>query len=316
MQNLTATYRKVLVATDFSTHADAALTQAIWLAKQGGAEVTLAHVLPHPRRFDQYEFSTMGLEIEPRPDEQKAFEEEKQRTLTRLEELLVGFGAKNLGFTTEVYVGDPFLEIIHAVKKHGYELVITGSRGLAAWEQFIVGSTTHRLIRKCPSSVWVVHEEDIAHPKAVLAATDFSDLSRRAILEARRIANLAGGQLHVVHVIDTLDVPENVVASTPAGMSVRERVNQQAKERLDDFLSSMDIGPSTVHRYLSWGTPWKEIVLLSKHLHARLIAMGTVGRSGIRGMLLGNTAERVMNTCHCSMLTVKSPEFVSPVLGP
>ena len=50
MQNLTATYRKVLVATDFSTHADAALTQAIWLAKQGGAEVTLAHVLPHPDR--------------------------------------------------------------------------------------------------------------------------------------------------------------------------------------------------------------------------------------------------------------------------
>jgi len=314
MQTTTPTYRKVLVATDFSTHADAALTQAIWLAKNGGAEVTLAHVLPSPRRFDQYEFSSMGLEIEPSPNEGKHFEEEKHRTETRLRELLMAFGAQNLGITIDVYVGDPFVEIIHAVRKHGFEMVMTGSRGLAAWEQFIVGSTAHRLIRKCPSSVMVVNAEDIAQPKTVLAATDFSDLSRRAILEGRRIANLAGGELHVVHVIDTLDVPEHVVASTPAGMSVRDRINEQAKQRMDEFLASMDIQPATVHRYLSWGTPWKEIVLLSKHLHARLIALGTVGRSGVRGMLLGNTAERVLNTCQCSVLTVKSPEFVSPIL--
>ena len=111
MQTTTPTYRKVLVATDFSTHADAALTQAIWLVKNGGAEVTLAHVLPSPRRFDQYEFSSLGLEMEPSPDAGKHFEEEKHRTETRLRELLMAFGAQNLGITIDLYVGDPFVEL-------------------------------------------------------------------------------------------------------------------------------------------------------------------------------------------------------------
>jgi universal stress protein E len=46
---------------------------------------------------------------------------------------------------------------------------------------------------------------------------------------------------------------------------------------------------------------------------ADVIAMGTVGRSGIRGMLLGNIAEKVLATCDCSILTVKPDDFVSPI---
>jgi nucleotide-binding universal stress UspA family protein len=42
-------------------------------------------------------------------------------------------------------------------------------------------------------------------------------------------------------------------------------------------------------------------------------AIGTVGRSGVKGMLLGNTAEKVLDTCDCSMLTVKPDGFVSPI---
>ena len=41
--------------------------------------------------------------------------------------------------------------------------------------------------------------------------------------------------------------------------------------------------------------------------------MGTVGRSGIKGLLLGNTAEKVLGTCDCSILTVKPDGFVSPI---
>jgi len=41
--------------------------------------------------------------------------------------------------------------------------------------------------------------------------------------------------------------------------------------------------------------------------------MGTVGRSGIKGVLLGNTAERILDRCDCSILTVKPDDFVSPI---
>jgi universal stress protein E len=48
-----------------------------------------------------------------------------------------------------------------------------------------------------------------------------------------------------------------------------------------------------------------------------LVVMGTVARAGIAGMLIGNTAERVLGKLPCSVLTVKPDGFVSPVpLGP
>jgi nucleotide-binding universal stress UspA family protein len=52
---------------------------------------------------------------------------------------------------------------------------------------------------------------------------------------------------------------------------------------------------------------------VAEHVQADLIAMGTVGRSGIKGLLLGNTAEKVLGACDLSMLTVKPDGFVSPI---
>ena len=44
-----------------------------------------------------------------------------------------------------------------------------------------------------------------------------------------------------------------------------------------------------------------------------LITMGTVGRSGISGLFLGNTAEKVLGHCDCSILALKPPGFKSPI---
>jgi nucleotide-binding universal stress UspA family protein len=41
--------------------------------------------------------------------------------------------------------------------------------------------------------------------------------------------------------------------------------------------------------------------------------MGTAGRSGIRGLVIGNTAERMLDQLECSILTLKPPGFVAPV---
>ena len=66
----------------------------------------------------------------------------------------------------------------------------------------------------------------------------------------------------------------------------------------------------------SWGTPWLEIVQEAQRLRTDLLVLGTVGRSGIKGLLLGNTANRVLGTCDCNLLTVKPAGFVSPIEPP
>ena len=51
----------------------------------------------------------------------------------------------------------------------------------------------------------------------------------------------------------------------------------------------------------------------AKRLEADLIVMGTVARTGIPGLIIGNTAEDVLSAAHCSVLAVKPPDFRTPV---
>ena len=70
-----------------------------------------------------------------------------------------------------------------------------------------------------------------------------------------------------------------------------------------------------VELHLSLGAAWKEVSRLSQHLKLDLVTMGAVGRSLIKGLLLGNTAEKLLRTCDCGILMVKPDGFV-PSLHP
>ena len=228
-------YQHILVATDFSSHADAALKQAVWLARQSGAKITLAHTLPDLRR------AVHSVSYQAKMDllygEGSVFQREvRQASDDKLCQMVVDLNAADLDVKIKTLLGTPYAEIIHATQEEGYDLVLAGTRGLAAWEQFFVGSTAKRLIRKCPSSVWIVKAEHVGPPKVVLAATDFSDVSRRAVLEGLRIAQHASAEFHLLHVIDSMDVPDEILSGIPDFGSLRREINDDAERRFDEFL--------------------------------------------------------------------------------
>ena len=317
MPSVTKGFQRILVATDFSTHAEAALKQAIWVARQSGATIVLAHSVPDLRRvanlgsygtvLDQFYFDSNQVED---------FEREARRDAeTKMRRMIVNLNAVDLAVSYETLVGDPFLAISQAVQQGGHDLVLAGTRGLAGWEQFLVGSTAKRLIRKCPASVWIVKAEHLGPPKAVLAATDFSDVSRRGSAGGA-VGSLeqASAEFHLLHVVDSVDVPEDIISKIPKGSSLRREIDEAATHHLDEFVASLDTEPDKVHQHLSWGTPWQEVGRLAQRLKIDLLSLGTVGRSGVKGLLLGNTAEKVLATCDCSILTVKPEDYVSPII--
>jgi universal stress protein E len=305
-------YKRILVSVDFSAHAEAALKQAVWLARQSGARITLLHSLPDLRQ--EFASASLRARLDMVYGDGETFQLEiRKESDRRMKHMLNSLNATDLDVTVETLLGEPFVAVIHAVQKEGHDLVLAGTRGLAAWEQFFVGSTAKRLIRKCPSSVWIVKAQHADPPKAVLAATDFSDVSRRAVREGLLIAQQAGADFHLLHVIDSKDVPPSISEQLMEGVSIRQAIREEAGERLATFVNSLDSDASEVHTHLSSGTPWQEIDRLAKHLDIDLIAMGTVGLGGIKGLLLGNTAEKVLDTCDCSTLTVKPTDYVSPI---
>lgn len=295
--------KPILVAMDFSPYSAAALKQAIWLARRTGAPIVLTHSIPDFSKsvyWGPYEREVNQRELHDRSE-------------TAMRRVVVDLNAMDLDVTFLTLVGEPFVEITRAVQAEGYGMVLAGTRGAGKLEQFFVGSTAKRLIRKCPASVWIVKAEHLVPPRVVLAATDFSEVSFKAVKEGLKIAQQADAEFHLLHIIDSKDVPEDLISRVPEGSTLRQEINDEATKRLDAFVSSLDVDGTQIQSHLSWGTPWQEIRRIAKHQAAELIVIGTVGRSGIQGLLLGNTAERVLDTCDCSILTIKPDDFVSPI---
>ncbi len=317
MTSMKQGYQRILVATDFSPYANAALQQAVWLARQSGAQIVLAHTLPDRLRVPYSESTRAQLDLLYGEGETVPRDILRQSE-ARMRQMIVDLKSEDLNIRLETWPGEPFVELTLAVQREGFDLVMAGTRGLSAWEQFFVGSTSKRLIRKCPSSVWIVKAEHVGPPKVVLAATDFSEVSRRAVREGLWVAQQASAEFHLLHSIDYLidyltDTPKEVVTRYPVGGPLRREINEGAQKLLETFVKSLDTDPTKVHLHLSWGTPWQEVTRLAQHLNADLVVLGTVGRSGIKGVFLGNTAERILTTCDCSILTVKPEDFVSPL---
>ena len=65
--------------------------------------------------------------------------------------------------------------------------------------------------------------------------------------------------------------------------------------------------------HLLKGDPRHELPRIARELDVELIVMGTLGRIGIPGFFMGNTAETILEQIDCSVLVIKPPGFQSPV---
>ena len=305
-------YQHILVATDFSAASVSSSKLSVWLSRQFGSNLVLAHTLPDLHRA--VHAASFKARMDLLSGDGEIFDREiRQNSGSRLRETIIALDASDIDVKYETLLGEAFVEITHAVQQERYDLVLAGTRGHTKWEELFVGSTAKRLIRKCPASVWIVKAQHADPPKVVLAPIDFSDVSRKAVLQGMWVAEKANADFHLLHVIDSFDIPETITSASSQASASRQEVNERATQRLDEFIGILGIDRSRIRIHLSFGTPWKEIQHMVQVLKVDLIAMGTVGRSGIQGLFLGNTAERVLATCDCSILTTKPDGFVSPI---
>lgn len=308
-------YHRILVPTDFSPCSDAALRQATWLARTSGARMTLVHVLSNVRRL--VETASYQARVDFLYGEGTTFRKEvQQASESRLKELASKIADSGIAVSFKTLLGVPYAEITRTVMDEASDLVLMGTRGMSAWKQFLLGSTAQRLIRTCPASLWVTKAEHVEPPNVVLAATDFSDVSRRAVQQAISVARQAHAKLHLVHVIDSTEFPVEILTHSSTAEPILRAAEEDAQHRLQELITSLGIGQDELECHMVNGAPWHEVATLATEVKADLVVLGTVGRSGIRGAILGNTAERVLHVCDCSLLVVKPEGFESPVLPP
>ncbi len=239
----------------------------------------------------------------------------------------------------EVRVGKPFIEIIRYVVAGGFDLVFKEAESLPGLGPFLFASADQHLLRKCPCPVWLRLHDGPAAVKTVVAAVDvdataadqpdtLSGVNRR-ILEAA--ARVVAGERGVVHVLHAWDAPAEGLVYTWAqapdpAEAAKAYVNdvQSAHWRALDALVDQArhwIGPEAAERIefrprLERGVARTVIPEQVRRLEPDVLVMGTIARTGVPGFIIGNTAEDVLNSVDCSVLTVKPPGYVSPVPPP
>jgi nucleotide-binding universal stress UspA family protein len=242
---------------------------------------------------------------------QQALCEESER---KLDEFLKPLADSGVPLAHETRIGTPYIQLVHAIEEQKHDLLFVGTRGETGLKRLILGSTARRLLRNCPAPVWIVRPETAAELKTILVAVDFSPASGKALADAAALARRLGAELHVLHVAESVQTLQSAKdQGYLADVSPRD-VNREIQEQLRAFAAEHGGQDVKLNLQVAKGIAAKAIAAAAKKLKADLVVLSTVGRGGLAGLLIGNTAEQVVDTVHCDVLAVKPEGFVSPVL--
>lgn len=144
--------RRMLIATDGSEAARAAIAAGLELAGKGHAEVVFVHV-------------TSLLELAPDQDGRKAPERiPRAETDTILCEALERARTHGIEATTELLIGYPPKQIVRLARDIDADLIVIGSRGLGRVKSAVLGSTSREVLAKADRPVMVVRETGVREP--------------------------------------------------------------------------------------------------------------------------------------------------------
>jgi nucleotide-binding universal stress UspA family protein len=303
-----------------------ALESAAALAEWHGAALDILGCIERPHDLDVIARVT-GRDADRLFAEFRA--EKRARMQARLSALLPGHSG-NL----RLRIGKTFVEIIEQVIETGCDLVVKRAEPLAGVGRFLFASTDQHLLRKCPCPVWLQTPKARKAPERILVAVDVDladaaepetlhALNRRLVETACTLAAPTRAQVVVVHAWQAIgDGMLWAFSSADSARATSETyVNEiiGARQRaLETLVQEVAAGPAgglgvRPDARLARGAPDRVIEEQCRALDPDLVVMGTVARTGLHGIIIGNTAENIINSIECPVLAVKPDGFVSPL---
>jgi nucleotide-binding universal stress UspA family protein len=298
--------RRMLCPIDFSEPSTHALEQATRLAGWYGARLAVLHVrptvTPHP---DLPAGGPMAPWLVAELDELR------QRVTASCHEAT----AAGVAVEPMAAVGDPVHEIVQCAATWPADLIVMGTHGVSGFQHLVLGSVTEKVLRTAPCPVLTVPPR--AHTAAtqftrVVCAVDFSDCSLAAVRLAASLAAASGATLTLLHVLewpwhDTAATAVEGVspAQAQAITEYRRYLEGGAKERLEAVAASA-VPAGTVATAVRFGTPYVELLDAARQGQADLIVLGVRGRGALDLGFFGSTANHVVRSALCPVLTVRT----------
>ena len=304
-------FSRILIDVDASASSHPALDDAIRVAAQCSAAVKLVDVLEEvPPGARGYLNARLEADLVGR----------------RLEQLgAIAARLPQVGLTTDVLRGRPATALIREVLRSRHDLLVRshGRELDARGKPF--GAIDMELLRLCPCPVWLAGSQKRQElGLRILAAIHANpedpteqQLNESILDLALTMTELLGGRLSIVQA--WIAFGETLLASHMPPHELEEYV-ESTRAREQEALSALTrlvaerLKDAVIE--LVKGEPEDVIPRYVEDHGIDLVVMGTVARTGIAGLLIGNTAERVLQRLRVSVLATKPAGFTSPVAAP
>jgi universal stress protein A len=154
--------------------------------------------------------------------------------------------------------------------------------------------------------------------KHIVVPIDFSDTSHKALQYAVPFAAQFGAKLLLVHVIEPFALPAELSYVPPEVENAGQTAIKGALEKLAELCQHQLGAKCLSQTSVRMGVPWHEITAAAKESAVDLIIISTHGHTGLKHVLIGSTAERVVRHAPCPVLVVREREhdFVDEPLSP
>jgi nucleotide-binding universal stress UspA family protein len=244
---------------------------------------------------------------------------EYRHATQELEQALANPGWQGLSVDGELLLGKDFITVIRKVLEEEHDLVVKARSNIEPTDQFAM-----RLFRKCPCPVWIINAACKHRFKNIIGAVDLGitekenwQLNKKIIELTHSLASIEQGEAYIVHAWHL----EYEKSMRGPRFRVDDKEIEEMKQELVASRSSIlsqlfdeaDITIDADHIHLVEGPPGTVIREKLQQLQGDVLIMGTVARTGLPGLLLGNKAEEVLSQVQCTVLAVKPNGFMSPV---
>jgi universal stress protein E len=306
--------RRILVAIkDPGARRQPALQKAAQLAAALGARLDLFHAIAEPVYLDAFLMQGMTLE-----QTQRQWRERLLKKLERQAQTL-----RDTGLTVETSCEWDFPAydaVIRRASRTRADLLVAERHATRHVMPWLLRFNDWELLRRSPVPVLLVKHARPWRKPAVLAAIDPShSFAKPAGLEediidaAQMVATALGGKVHIGHAFSGAMLPTERLNPVSAELAVTlER--QMTRDARKAFAAAVEKSAArTARRHFVAGEPIDAIPRLVKQQHISLVVMGSVSRSGLQRLVIGNVAEQVLDALPCDVLALKPANFKARV---
>jgi nucleotide-binding universal stress UspA family protein len=230
-------------------------------------------------------------------------ESAKRSAAARLAEEVDRVTGPGVAITAQIIVGGAATVLSDHAKAIGADWIVIGSHGHGGWRHAILGSVAERTVREAPCAVLTARSDD--KPKHILVGADLSHHSDRALAVGAELAGEFDAKLELVHALHA-PVPFVTPYEVVLPDAVIESAFETAERELERMARELAPGVKLTTAVLA-EPPHAALCDAAERDGADLIVVGCHGHSGLKHLVIGGVAERVLRHAPCSVLTVREP---------